>query len=317
LFPHHVPYGCCAHINEQGRTTHAQCAKRVCVRDDAFICNPLILVAMQSTSQRGTATNVDQQEGNDEAVTIVVGTATQCTSQLNTDAFRPLWTAVAVYCPPKTVCSLECTCRKLHDVLTASKSGGGLLQKYWHARCFVLRWCADDVVPTPLKAAPVDEQKRRLLQHVLTKAEAKRHWKLEYQLEYEACLRRNLRGVGVCHQSVVRNVTGTVLSAPLAETHPTLDPTMDVDHAALREAVEEEATKDAFVRMCLDGGIPTHHFTSVHGSTVATSSSSCKDGEVFERRDYRKNKSLGKRKEKHNRGSQAVWDTWVDDNYDY
>ncbi|CUF33860.1 Hypothetical protein, putative [Bodo saltans] len=228
---------------------------------------------------------------------------------LRSDAFVPLWLHIATYSTPKAMCSLEGLTKPLREALMSqSKSGGSSIQRYWHARCYVLRWCDDHHIPCALAVAPEDDRKRRLLQYPLSKTEVKKCWKKEYKEEYEAFLRRNLRGVGVVNREAVREVPVTLLSAVIAPVVvPLSSPVVDLDD-------------DQFAQMCIDGGLSTDHFTTAHGSngmvakTLPTKSAA--DPDEPTRREYRKDKSLGKRKGKHGRGQVAVWETWVQHDHD-
>jgi hypothetical protein len=227
---------------------------------------------------------------------------------LRSEAFMPLWLHIATYSSPKTVCYLEGLTKPLrHAMLSSSKSGGSPIQRYWHARCYVLRWCKDDHEPCALAAAPEVERKRRLLLYPLSKAEMKKCWKREFQDEYESFQRRNLRGVGVVNREVVREAPVTLLSAVLDPVVvPLSSPVVDLED-------------DRFAQLCLKGGLSTDHFTSAHGSNgiaakSATTNSAITPGEPT-RREYRKDKTLGKRKGKHARGQVAVWETWVQDDH--
>jgi hypothetical protein len=225
---------------------------------------------------------------------------------LRSEAFIPLWLHIATYSSPKTVCNLEGLTKPVrHALLTSSKSGGSPIQRYWHARCYVLRWCSDDHQPCALAVVPEDERKRRLLLYPLSKTEVKKCWKKEFQDEYEAFLRRNLRGVGVVNREVVREAPVTLLSTALVPvTVPLSSPVVDLED-------------DQFAQLCLEGGLSAAHFTSAHGSrgvaAKAPATNSAINPDEPTRREYRKDKSLGKRKGKHARGQVAVWETWVQD----
>lgn len=224
---------------------------------------------------------------------------------LHSDVFLPLWVMIATYSSPRSMCDLEALTKPLRETLTsAQRSGSGPVQRYWHARCFVLRWSADTHVPCALANAPEDERKRRLLLYALTKPESKKCWKKEFQEEYEAYLRRNLRGMGVVNKVALREMPVVQLSTPIVPppTPPAASPVFDMED-------------DAFAQMCIEGGLSVEHFTSRNGSSglvkKAAVASTAVNPDEPTRKEYRKDKTLGKRKGKHGRGQVAVWETWV------
>lgn len=233
-----------------------------------------------------------------------------CSAFLHDDVLvSVVWVLVAQYSSPRSVCNLEQLNKPIHAALKRAAKGSLPLARYWHAQCYRLRWDADDAHGTALSCSSstrdaAEAAKRRFLQYALTKQEARKDWKAEYQEEYMAFLRRNVRGINAVYQCGIRREP-TVIANPnipselRASTSANQRVAPDVDEVLLRR---DKLGDGDFARLCLDGGVSIDHFRSNPGA-------SC-DG-TPNRQQYGKDSKLGKRKGKHARGKEALWTAWV------
>ena len=190
------------------------------------------------------------------------------------DKLQGLWVHVALFSSPRGVCNMEQLCKSIRALLLSASTGTKALQRYWCDRHVELTWSEQDA-------------KRFLVR--LQKGQGKIQWKLRFRETFEAECRSTRRGVGCNNSERIQRTPTEALNRPLPHVVP--------QWGANNDTSMLQRTDSSFVNCCLDGGLTSDYFLKPSESITLS------------RTDYISMKN-SKRKGKHQKGSQNLWDSW-------